>query len=314
MNSPGTPKKIASLLAAGTEILYALGLGDRVVAVSHECDYPAEAAGKPRVTRARVDGGAGSRAIDEAVRAIASRHESLYEIDAALLASLGPELIVTQKQCDVCAVSPADVAKAAQACPSLAGAAVVALDPRSIETIYTDVENVARAAGAEAAGARLVAELKGRVEAVRTRAAGATTRPRVLCVEWIEPLMIAANWMPTLVEIAGGRPGLAEAGKSTGAVEMDAVLAFDPEVVVVMPCGFDLRRTLNEAHDLKSYPGWYDMTAFKAKRVYAVDGNAYFNRSGPRIVDSLEILAALIQPGAFKDFGEKYAAAWRRIA
>ena len=305
--------RIASTLASGTEIAYALGLGDRVVAVSHECDYPAEIAGKPRTTKTRVNDKAASKAIDDQVRAMSAAGGSLYDVDGPLLASLNPDVIIVQKQCDVCAVSPDDVARAAKAHPALASAKVVALNPGSLEGIYEDIRAVAGATDSAAAGDKLIASMRARVEAVKARAATAKARPRVMCVEWIEPMMLGGNWMPTLVEFAGGYCGMVKADQKSVHADQDAMLDYDPEVVVVMPCGFDLKRTLREAHDLKSYPGWYDMTAFKAQRIYGVDGNAYFNRSGPRIVDSLELLAGLIHPELFGDFATKYAAAWARI-
>jgi len=306
--------RIASTLASGTEIAYALGLGDAVVAVSHECDYPAEATGKPRITKTRVNAGAGSKAIDDEVRAMTAAGTSLYEVDGALLASLKPDVIIVQRQCEVCAVSPDDVARAASSHPALASARVVALNPGSLEGIFEDVRSVAGAAGGAASGDRLIESMRARVESVRSRATAAKTRPRVLCIEWIEPMMLSGNWMPTLVEYAGGQCGMVTADAKSLEADHDALLEYDPEVIVVMPCGFDLKRTLREAHDLKSYPGWYDMTAFKSRRIYGVDGNAYFNRSGPRIVDSLEILAGLTHPEVFGDFADKYASEWARIS
>lgn len=308
------PIRIASTLASGTEIACALGLTDRIVAVSHECDYPPEISNRPRVTRTRINDKAGSKAIDDEVRALAASSGSLYDVDAALLASLKPDVIIVQKQCDVCAVSPDDIARAACSQPVLASARVVALNPGSLDGIFNDVFAMAEAVNRASDGERLIASMKSRLDSLRTRAAAAKTRPRVMCIEWIEPMMLGGNWMPTLIEYAGGSCSLVRAGEKSIEVDHDAMLEFDPEVVVVMPCGFDLKRTMREAHDLKSYPGWYDMTAFKSRRIYAVDGNAYFNRSGPRIVDSLEILAALVHPDLFGDFATAYAPVWSRIS
>ena len=306
--------RIASTLASGTEIACALGLTDQIVAVSHECDYPDDIAGKPRITKTRVNDKAGSKAIDDEVRALSASNGSLYDVDAALLASLKPDIIIVQKQCEVCAVSPDDIVRASQSQPALDAARVVALNPGSLDGIFEDVRAVAEATGSAVAGERLMAAMKSRMEAVRTRAAAARARPRVMCIEWIEPMMLGGNWMPTLIDYAGGACNLVRAGEKSITLDHDAMLEFDPEVIVVMPCGFDLKRTLREAHDLKSYPGWYDMSAFKAQRIYAVDGNAYFNRSGPRIVDSLEILAGLVHPDFFGDFASRYASAWSRIS
>lgn len=305
--------RIASTLASGTEIACALGLTDRIVAVSHECDFPPDIMGKPRVTKTRINDKAGSKAIDDEVRALSASNGSLYDVDAAMLASLKPDIIIVQKQCEVCAVSPDDIVRAAKSQPALVSARVVALSPGSLDGIFEDVRAVSDATGSSAAGERLIAEMKLRMDAVQTRATAAKSRPRVMCIEWIEPMMLGGNWMPTLIEHAGGTCNLVRAGEKSIEVDHDAMLEFDPEVIVVMPCGFDLKRTLREAHDLKSYPGWYDLTAFRAQRIYAVDGNAYFNRSGPRIVDSLEILAGLVHPDLFSDFATKYSSAWSRI-
>ncbi len=324
--------RIASLLASGTEIIYALGLGDRLVAVSHECDYPAEAARKPRVTRTLVDAAAGSRQIDEQVREMSADGAALYEIDATRLAALQPDLIVTQAQCDVCAVRYADVVCAVETVPELHGAQVVALNPHSYGDIFDDILRVGQAAGCPGEADLLTAKLKARVDNVRTKAAAAAAkvgRPRVVGLEWLDPIMVAGNWMPEMIDLAGGVPvgvaaevtgsGVDFAASAGGGTktpdgrEIDsqplprysqytpwpAIVAEDPDVIVVMPCGFDLERTLAEAALLPRLPGWHDVAAVRAGGVYAVDGNAYFNRSGPRMVDSLEILAHLIHPEAF---------------
>ncbi len=309
--------RIASLLASGTEILYALGLGDRVVAVSHECDYPAEAARKPRVTRTLVDAAGTSRQIDEQVRGMSAGGAALYEIDAARLAALRPDLIVTQAQCDVCAVRYADVVCAVETMPELRSTQVVALNPQTYGDIFDDVLRVGQAAGCAAAAERFVATLKGRVEAVRDRANGvigtdAVRRPRVVGLEWLDPIMVAGNWMPEMIALAGGVCRLTEAGRHSPYVPWPTVVAEDPDVIVVMPCGFDLERTLDEAALLPRLPGWHDLAAVRAGRVYAVDGNAYFNRSGPRMVDSLEILAHLIHPKVFPPPGDR--AAYARLS
>lgn len=322
-----TATRIASLLASGTEILFALGLSERVVAISHECDYPPEATNRPRVTRTRVDAAASSGEIDAQVRAMSAAREALYEIDEPLLASLQPDLIVTQAQCDVCAVRFADVLRAVERQPSLRGAQVVPLNPQSLDDIFADILRVGAAAGAEIAARELVDRLQMRVAAVRGRATrGADTpvcqapttrttqarvstpqsdayrampkeQPRVVALEWLDPLMVSGNWMPELIELAGGLSRLSLPGQHSPSVTWEAIVAENPDVILVMPCGFDLTRTLAEATLLERLPGWHDLSAVRAGRVFAVDGNAYFNRSGPRMVDSLELLAHLFYPG-----------------
>jgi iron complex transport system substrate-binding protein len=274
-------ERIASLLAAGTEILYGLGLGDRVVAVSHECDHPPAASERPRVTSANLNVEAPSAAIDAEVRELASRGAALYSIDVARLAALRPDLIVTQAQCEVCAVSYDDVQAAIANVEGLSDARVVALNPSSLEGVFDDIRRVASAAGCAERGEALVASLSARVDAVRTRVShlGAGARPRVICIEWIEPLMVAANWMPELIRLAGGQCDLTRAGEMSGYTRWQDVAAYDPEVIVVAPCGFDLARVRREAGALDRLPGWAGLSAVRHGRVHHADGNALFNRS-----------------------------------
>ncbi len=297
------PTRIASLLSSATEILFALGLEDRIVAVGHECDHPPAAATKPRATFAHLDPSADGATIDRLVKQLLAEGRPLYEIDAPLLARLAPQLIVTQAQCDVCAVRYDDVVRTVRAFPSLQTAEVVALNPQSLGDVLDDVTRLGRAAGCEAAAQTFRAALERRIDAVHARTERLTfeQRPRTACIEWIEPLMIAGNWTPELVDLAGGRQSLAVAGRHSAYTPWDAVRRFDPEVIVVLPCGFDLTRTLQEAPRLTELPGWRDLAAVRSGRVFGVDGNALFNRSGPRIVDSLELLAGLLHPDLFAE-------------
>lgn len=308
-----SPQRIASLLASSTEMLYALGLGDRVVAISHECDFPPAATPRPRVTRARISNVLSSRAIDDAVRETFGAGGSLYEIDGEQLARLRPDLIVTQAQCDVCAVRYADVVDLVENDPRLRGTPIVALNPATFGEILSDIQRVADAAGASSAGGELVQQLEQRVKAIRTQSAQlrADQRPRVVCIEWLEPLMVAANWMPELVELAGGDYRLARAGVHSVYSRWEDVCAYDPQVLAVMPCGFDLARTREEAPLLRDLPGWNRLAAVQEGRVFLLDGNAYFNRSGPRMVESLEILAHLLHPDLFPQ--PRLAESWDRV-
>jgi iron complex transport system substrate-binding protein len=307
-------RRIASLLSAATEMLFALGLGDRVVAVSHECDWPPEANRLPRVTISHIAATASSAAIDTQVRELSSAGRPLYGLDVELLGRLEPDLIVTQQQCDVCAVSYSDVLAAVAADPRLAGCPIVALNPRGLGDVLADLRRVGEAAGATGAAEHCVAALESRVEAVRQRMAtlAQAERPRFVCVEWTDPLMLAANWVPEIVELAGGQNGLSIGGGHSTYHAWSDVLAYDPEVIVVSPCGFDLLRTQEEAHALaRNVPGWATMTAVRTGRVFAVDGNAYLNRSGPRLLDSLEILAHLLHPNLIL---APPHAGWQRLA
>jgi iron complex transport system substrate-binding protein len=295
-------QRIASLLASGTEILYALGLGEQVVAISHECDFPLEAADKPRVTVSHVAAHATSGQIDQQVRDRLADGAALYGIDAAMLVALRPNLIVTQAQCDVCAVKYADVLDLIRSEPRLRAAQVVALNPNSVEDIFSDIQRVGEATGRPAAAQHYVSELQGRIAAVRARTdpLPQARRPRVACLEWLDPLMLAANWMPQLIEWAGGQQPLIDAaGKHSTCTDWRTIVDYDPQVMVIMPCGFDLPRAVREAGLLRKLPGVGELSAVRAGLVVAVDGNAYFNRSGPRIVDSLEILARVLHPELF---------------
>jgi iron complex transport system substrate-binding protein len=294
-------QRIVSLLSSATEILYLLGLGDRVVGVSHECDFPLEATTKPRVTRSHVNSSAGSLAIDEQVKSLLAEDAPLYEIDVPQLVELAPDLIVTQAQCDVCAVRYEDVLAAVAREPALQQARVVALNPHSLEDVLADIHRVAAAVDQPDISDRVVTNLRKRIDAVReqTVVLSAIQRPRVACIEWTEPLMLAANWMPELVDIAGGKHDLTQPGVHSQYSQWADLVRYNPQVVVVMPCGFDLARSLAEAASLSQRPGWKELEAVRTGRIYAVDANSYFNRSGPRLVDSLEMLASFMHPALF---------------
>lgn len=306
-------QRIASLLASSTEILYELGLGDRVVAISHECDYPSEVTRKPRVTRSRINDRQDSRAIDDEVRRMASAGSSLYEIDVQKLTELHPDLIVTQAQCEVCAVSDRDVRRAVQQEPSLKDVAIIAMNPMSMDDVFRDIQRIAAESGAGNAAGPYVSDLRRRIENIRrtTQPLKVRERPKVIGIEWIDPLMVAANWMPELIEFAGGRCELSPRGTHSSYTNWREVAEYDPDIIIIMPCGFDLNRTIGEARVLGEIGCWSALSAVKNKQVYAVDGNAYFNRCGPRLVDSVEMLAGLIQSEHFRGFREKYAHAWR---
>jgi iron complex transport system substrate-binding protein len=293
--------RIASLLSSATEMLFAIGLGDRVVAVSHECDWPREVAQLPRATFSRIEATAPSRGIDEQVRELSAAGAPLYGLDVDLLGRLAPELIVTQKQCDVCAVRYADVVAAVASDPRLRDTRILALNPLGLAEVLEDIRHVGEAAGVPEVARRCIASLESRVAAIRHRTAGlsAGDRPRLVCIEWTEPLMLAANWVPELIVLAGGRNGLSIGGRHSVYHDWADVVAYDPQVIVVSPCGFDLARTRVEARGLAQLPGWSDCSAVRSGRVFAVNGNAYLNRSGPRLVESVEILAHLLHPNIF---------------
>ncbi|HZD02030.1 MAG TPA: ABC transporter substrate-binding protein [Actinomycetes bacterium] len=307
--------RIVTLLAAATEIVSAVGAGDELVGVSHECDYPPGAvAGRPVLTTARVGSLATSAGVDRSVRQLVADALAVYDVDVELLAALAPEVIVTQDLCRVCAVSLDDVRAAVARLAARADVTLVSLHPRSLDAILHDIARVAHAVGRPAAGERVVAGLRERIEHVRTVTSRSPSRPRVVTVEWIEPVMLGGLWMPELVELAGGEPLGVAAGAPAPTVTRDILARLAPDVVLVKPCGLTVERTLAELPVLARTLPWTAWTGpGRAARVYVADGNAYFNRSGPRIVDSLELLAAVLHPGRFPDHATQLTGAAVRI-
>jgi iron complex transport system substrate-binding protein len=282
--------RIVSLVPAGTEIAFALGAGKDVVAVTHDCDFPAEARKLPRVTRSTIASGSDSRAIDTQVRAAAERGESTFHLDAAALAAARPDILLGQTLCAVCAVTIAQVPATIDPTP-----AVVPLDGDSIEGIVADIERAGVALGRRDAAGRLIAELRTRIAHIEWLVGGAGRRS-VACLEWLAPLFNAGHWVPEQVAFAGGRDVLGEPGARSREVTLDDVAAADPDFIVLMPCGFDAARAVAESRALAADPAWAELRAVREGRAYAVDGNAYFSRPGPRVVDGIELLGAILHP------------------
>ncbi len=290
--------RICTLLPSATEIAFALGLGDSVVAVSHECDYPPEARQKPVVVRGRIDSAnSTSREIDDLVQQQLSVGESLYSLDLELLRRLNPDLIVTQGLCDVCAVGHDDVMAAAAALRP--PARVVSLSPGSLDEVLRDITRVGNATGTSERADALVGTLRERVGRVAARVPQDGPKPRVACLEWLDPLYSAGHWVPEMVELAGGTDALATKHEPSARISMETLMETAPDVMVLMPCGFDERRTLREWEPLSDLPEWRAIPAVANGQVFAVDGSKFFNRPGPRLVDGLEILARLIHPTLF---------------
>lgn len=289
--------RVCSLLPSATEIVCALGWGESLVGVSHECDYPLEVLRLPKVTRSTIPSGASSREIDSAVSSTLETEGSLYELDVALLESLRPDLILTQRLCDVCAVSFDRVQEAVKDLSS--HPRVMNLEPTSLEDIFGIICKVAEALGDKAAGEALTGALKERVVAVRRETRMLRHRPRVFCMEWVDPPYCGGHWMKELVDIAGGRDDLANPQRPSYRVEWKRVLEFNPEVVVLTSCGFELERNEREALIFMGFEGARELAAVKSGRVIATDGSHFFARPGPRIVESLEILAHAIHPEIF---------------
>ena len=280
--------RIISLVPHATELLFALGLGDDVVAVTHECDHPAPALELPKVTRDRLPPGLSAAEIDAAVRASVAGENTIYELDTELLRELEPDLIITQELCPVCAVSYDEVVKEAElieSCPK-----VIALDPKTIGETMGDIRTIAAATGVRDAALDLVARQRARIDRVRVAVKDAE-RPSVVAIEWFDPVFVAGHWTPQLIELAGGVDVLGFPGEHSEQMTWDAVAAAQPEVVVCMPCGYDAQRSLAEAQQFAAA-----LRSVGARRVVAVDAAAYFSRPGPRLTDGLELLGHVLHP------------------
>ncbi len=281
--------RIVSLVPHATELLFALGVGDQVIAVTHECDYPPQALGLPRATRDMLEPGLSSGEIDAAVRERTGQGLSIYELDADLVRRLEPDLIVTQALCPVCAVSYADVAALAS---TLAHPPrVIALDPHTLGETLGDVRTLAEATGCRDAGVALIARIAGRIDRVRLAVRDAE-RPRVAAIEWFDPIYVAGHWTPQLIELAGGEDVLGGAGEPSEQASWDTLTRARPQIVVAMPCGYGAERARLEAAGHTER-----LRRTGAERVVAVDAASYFSRPGPRLVDGLELLAQILHPG-----------------
>jgi iron complex transport system substrate-binding protein len=285
--------RIVSLVPHATELLFALGLGPEVVAVTHECDHPPAARAAKRVTRDVLPGGLGAAEIDAAVRERTLRGEAIYELDREAVVALSPDLIVTQALCPVCAVSYTEVAELAQKMPSRPR--VISLDPYTLGEILSDLHTLAEATDRRERAAELVGETTARIDRVKLAVRG-RPRPRVAALEWLDPLYIAGHWTPELVELAGGRNVLGSPGAPSATVSWGALADAEPEVVVVMPCGYDAPRAHAEALAHAS-----ELAVLAARRVVAVNASAYFSRPGPRLIDGLELLAHILHPEEVPD-------------
>ena len=286
--------RIVSLLPSATEIICALGLEDRLVGVTHECDYPALVRSLPKVTHTLIPTEATSAEIDALVRDRLGAQSALYTLDMATLERLRPDLIVTQALCDVCAVAEAEVRSAACMLPS--GPSVLNLEPETLDEVIACVRQVADAAGEPRRADPLIDALRARVDAVVSRGRSIGRRPRVALLEWLDPPFSTGHWNPELVRLAGGEDALGRPGEKSVTLRWEQVIAWQPEVVLISCCGFTAERSLQETEVLRNVPGWDELPAVRDDRVFLTDGNAYFSRPGPRLVDSLELLAHVIHP------------------
>ncbi|MCS7197589.1 MAG: cobalamin-binding protein [Candidatus Bipolaricaulota bacterium] len=297
--------KIVSLLPSATEIVYELGLGDHLVGVSHDCDWPPEVSAKPKLSQAVVHSEMPSAEIDRIVRERLHNGLSVYHIDAELLQRLEPDLILTQELCEVCAPSFDDVRHAVKL---LHGPPqIVSLEPHTLEDIFDNILTVGEVTGRSEVARRVVGHLRRRLERIREKTKTVQHRPRVCCIEWLEPIMIGGHWVPQMVEYAGGEDWLGEIGYPSRYADWEEILTYNPDIIVLMPCGFSIERTLRELDLLTERDGWEELTAVKEGQVFIVEASAYFNRPGPRIVTGLEILAEIIHPEIFSGLAPQEA-------
>jgi iron complex transport system substrate-binding protein len=294
-----TDIRIVSLIPSATEIVAKLGLQDAIVGRSHECDYPPEIAHLPVCTQARLNGTVPSHRINDEVNNIVQSALSIYQIKTDVLEKLQPTHIITQAQCDVCAVSLPEVEKAVTQLTH-SSPQIISLQPNTLRDVWNDIERIAQVFDVDSV--KILENLEARVKICNRRIQGlsVTEMPRVACIEWTDPIMTAANWIPELVNLAGGQTLLSVIGKRSAHINWETLVATNPDVIIFMPCGFNLQRTQEEAKLLTHRPEWEKLHAVKAGRVFITDGNAYFNRPGPRLVDSVEILAEILHPEIFE--------------
>ena len=302
--------RIATLLPSATEIVCALGLAGDVVGVTHECDFPPDVRGRPVIVRGKIDAARlSSVEINARVEASLARGEGLYAIDLRALRTLRPDLLITQDLCEVCALPGTDVDAAIDTLPSRPK--VLRLHPHTLSDILADIDAVGAATGREAEASTLVAHLRTRIARVASALRG-RPRPRVVCLEWLDPPFCGGHWMPEVVRLAGGRELIGRAGRPSFRIEWTQIAAARPDVVALVLCGFDVARTQREAEGLTSRAEWRALPAVRAGRVYATDASSYFSRSGPRIVDGLEIMAAILHPDAAS--GPIPPGSWARLS
>jgi iron complex transport system substrate-binding protein len=286
--------RICSLLPSATEVLFALGLGDSVAGVTHECDFPPEAATKPALISPRFDPHAKSDDLDRSVRQLIARGESLYAVRDDLLREIEPDLIITQDLCNVCAASPDDLASALAKMPKQPH--ILTLQPHTLADVWNDIRRIGEATGKSREADEFAKRQENKVGAIRAKVTGSAARPRVACVEWLDPIYVGGHWVPEMVEAAGGVDILGRAGEPSFTVTSEQVIAAKPDVIVIMPCGFSVNHAADELRRTPLPPEWDQLAAVRDSRVFIVDANSYFSRSGPRLADGVAILANLLHP------------------
>lgn len=293
--------RIVTTLPSATEIVALLGLEENLVGITHECDYPQSVTKKPVVMRSKFDTTTmNNKEIDDSVLSTLTNGSSLYEIDEQLLKSLKPDLIVTQELCEVCATPLRDVSRVIgtlQPKPN-----VLSLTPHTIDDVLEDIMRVGRATGRIEKAESVVADLQRRINKIRNKCESMQSKPRVICLEWIDPIYCSGHWMPELVAYAGGRELLGKLGKPSTIVSWEDVVVADPDALLITVCGYNVKRTLGEIEALTNRKGWRNLKAVREGNIYVLDGNSYYSRSGPRLVDGLEIMAYILHHESFSDY------------
>lgn len=302
--------RIVSLLPSATEIVAAVGMTDNLVGRSHQCDFPAQVRHLPALSETKVNLDGTSRDIDRRVNEIIAEGVSVYRVDADLLRSLKPDVILTQTQCAICAVTPGDLEDALCEWTGMAPV-LVSLEPNDLSDVWGDMRKVGQALGTEAMAEQAIAGLQGRLQAIRVTASRALYEPTVAAIEWIDPLMAGGNWMPELIEAAGGESLFATPGQHSPWLDWSALAAADPDVILLLPCGFTIAQSLADLPLLRARPEWAGLSAVRRGQVYVIDGHHYFNRPGPRLVESAEMIAEILHPDLFA-FGHE-GTGWVRL-
>jgi iron complex transport system substrate-binding protein len=290
--------RIVSLLPSITEIIVALGKKDELVGRSHECNFPEDITSLPACTEPKFNPDGTSYQIDQRVKAVLQEGLAVYRVDAELLKQLNPDIILTQDHCDVCATSFTEVKRVVQSTLS-EDVEVISVSPTDLSSVVASIRTIAQAIDAQPEAEELMSTMKSDLQGIQQRTLPLYA-PDVLCIEWLDPLMAAGNWIPELLQLAGGKPQLAEAGKHSPWLEWEKIQQLDPEIITITPCGFGISETLSELSALTDRPGWQDLKAVQNHQVFVMDGDHYFNRPGPRLVDSTQILAEIIHPGRFR--------------
>jgi iron complex transport system substrate-binding protein len=298
--------RICSLLPSATEVIALLGLSDELVGISHECDYPPSVRSVPIMIEPMIPPhGLASAEIDRQVRQLVESGQRLYRLKDHLLRQAQPDLILSQDLCQVCAVTPDQLHDAL--CSLRHQPTVLTVSPRTVHDVIDDVVRIGDAAGRSAEGHRLATQLRDRLDAIRTRVQGLSQRPRVACIEWLSPLYVAGHWVPEMVQLAGGQDVLAQPGSPSRVVTWDEVLAAAPDVLIVMPCGFSVERTRTELFQLMQQPGQWRLSSDLVPHTFLVDASSYFSRPGPRLIDGIELLAAILHPSDHDHIHESMA-------